>query len=370
MQQLARLLVLSLGALLLCPHLKAQPSTNPSTLAFEALSRLKGIDLEKNPAVKSAVFKVLEQKRGTAGFVQIVRELRLKDQEEGLLEVVRTSPDFSAAADAMRLLLDANRPQLLENALSTTNAGAMILALGNTARKEIIPFLEPFVRNPQRDLSERKQAIESLARIEEGCHRLLQIASEAKFDLAGHIGRVLQATRWEDIRSAGSKLAAPQPGSSANEDLTIAQWALRHGDPGQGKQVFRRETVGCIKCHIVSGEGVDFGPALSEIGSKLGKDALYEAILNPSAGIAAGFEAWRIEMKDDSEVYGMIVSETSEELQVKSPGGIINHVTKSEIARRTQQKLSAMPAGLAQLMTSQDLVDLVEYLSTLKKPTP
>ena len=40
---------------------------------------------------------------------------------------------------------------------------------------------------------------------------------------------------------------------------------------------------------------------------------------------------------------------------------------KSEIDRRTKQKLSIMPAGLEQTMSTEDLVDLVEYLSSLKK---
>ena len=350
-----------------CAGLRAQTPTNPPTIAVEALSRLKGIDLEKNPAVKSAVFKVLDQTRGTERFVEIVRELKLKDQEDGLLEFILKNPASSQAADAMRMILESNRQQLVLTALSQTNAPAVILALGNTARNEIIPFLEPIIHDPHHEVSVRKQAIESLARVEEGGRRLLKIASEPQFDLSIFIGSVLQNTRWEEIRQSASKLAPRKAEASTNINLPVTEWVKRPGNAERGKELFRRDTIGCIKCHIVNGEGTDFGPALSEIGGKLGKDALYEAILNPSAGIAVGFEAWRIELKDDNEVYGMIVSETPDELIIKSPGGILNHVKKSEITRRTQQKLSAMPAGLAQLMTAQDLVDLVEYLSSLKK---
>jgi putative heme-binding domain-containing protein len=348
-------------------NMRAQTSTNSPTIAIEALSRLKGIDLDKNPAIKSAVFKVLEQTRGTERFVAIVCELQLKDQEEGLLGFVYKYPASTASADAMRLILSRNKPSLLQAALSTTNAAGMVLALGNTAQNEIIPFLEPIVRDMQRQVSIRKAAIESLSRVEEGCRHLLKIAAEPGFDLSAFIASVLQTTRWEVIRESASKFVPAVAGAPADSTLPISEWAQRKGDPDRGKEVFRRETVGCAKCHVVNGEGTDFGPALSEIGTKLGKDALYEAILNPSAGIAVGFEAWRIELKDDNEVYGMLVSETSDELIIKSPGGILNHVKKSEITRRTQQKVSAMPAGLAQLMTSRELVDLVEYLSGLKK---
>ena len=43
--------------------------------------------------------------------------------------------------------------------------------------------------------------------------------------------------------------------------------------------------MGCSKCHQINGTGTDFGPNLSEIGAKLAKKALYETILDPSAGI-------------------------------------------------------------------------------------
>jgi len=44
------------------------------------------------------------------------------------------------------------------------------------------------------------------------------------------------------------------------------------------------------------------------------------------------------------------------------------HVAKNQIVKRTQSKTSIMPAGLQEVMSTQDLVDLVEYLATLKKP--
>ena len=52
---------------------------------------------------------------------------------------------------------------------------------------------------------------------------------------------------------------------------------------------------------------------------------------------------------------------------MKAQTGIVTKYKKSDIARRHQQKLSLMPAGLQQTMSIQDLVNLVEYLSSLKK---
>ena len=134
--------------------------------------------------------------------------------------------------------------------------------------------------------------------------------------------------------------------------------------------MFRRETVDCSEFHQVNGEGVEFGPNLSEIGTKLGKDAIYESILDPSAGIAAGYEAWQINLKNGDESYGLLASETADELAIKTVGGIVTRYKKSDIVNRTKQKVSVMPAGLQKAMSQAELVNLVEYLSSLKKASP
>jgi hypothetical protein len=48
-------------------------------------------------------------------------------------------------------------------------------------------------------------------------------------------------------------------------------------------------------------------------------------------------------------------------------GGIVTKCRPSEIARREKGQLSIMPAGIQQNMSTQDLVDLIEYLASLKK---
>src|SRR2546428_12690098 len=63
-----------------------QADSGRAAIALEALSRLKGVDLETNPALKTGVFKVLEQVRGTPQFVEIVHDFKITGQEEALLQ--------------------------------------------------------------------------------------------------------------------------------------------------------------------------------------------------------------------------------------------------------------------------------------------
>ena len=112
---------------------------------------------------------------------------------------------------------------------------------------------------------------------------------------------------------------------------------------------------------------MDFGPKLSEIGSKLPKEGQYMAILHPSAGISFGFEGWEIKMKDGSMLTGIISSKTETDIDLKYPGGATQRIKTADVKSMKQLPDSMMPTGLQESMSSQELVDLVEYLMTLKK---
>jgi len=214
----------------------------------------------------------------------------------------------------------------------------------------------------------RKQAVRALAQAQEGAAALLKLAKEEKLpqDMKLMAGSELNNVRWAKIKTEAAQLLPLPRGQNSGPVPPISELVKMKGDAAKGAVIYRRDTVGCIKCHQVNGEGVDFGPNLSEIGTKLGKDALYEAILDPSAGVSFGYEAWQIELKNGDEAYGLIVSDTADEIAVKTQGGIVARYKKSDIAKREQQKLSIMPAGLQQTMSTQDLAHLVEYLSSLK----
>jgi putative heme-binding domain-containing protein len=116
----------------------------------------------------------------------------------------------------------------------------------------------------------------------------------------------------------------------------------------------------------VKGGGVSFGPELSEIGDKLPKEALYTSILFPDQGISFGFEGYRFKLNDGSSAFGRIVSETEDKVEVQYMSNQ-QTVAKENIASRTKLETSLMPSNLQSSMTEEELVDLVEYLSTLKK---
>jgi putative heme-binding domain-containing protein len=285
---------------------------------------------------------------------------------------MQKDPSGPSGAEAARLLLGGEDSGVLKEALNNTNAGSVIEALGNTGEKATVPLLLPIVTETSRPLPVRKNAVEALAKTREGASSLLDLARAKTLpeDLKPTASQELNNVRWDNLKSDAAQLLPPSANQEAHALVPIPELVSRKGDPQKGAAVFRRETVGCFKCHQINGEGVDFGPNLSEIGTKLAKDALYVSIRDPSAGISFGYEAWLLDFKNGDDALGLIVSETKDALALKAVGGLVTRYNKSEIARRTKQKLSIMPAGLEQTMSTDDLVDLVEYLSSLKKRAP
>lgn len=352
----------------------ADPSEAERTaLAVEALSRLQGVDIEKNPQLKAAVLKVLERTRGTPNFAKLVQQFKLKEQEPGLLEVAVRNSSNETGVEAMRLLLAGNNDALLQKSLAGTNAEdavRIVEAIGNAGEKDASRrLLLPLLENPKKEPALRKQAVRSLALSAEGAQAILALAKADKLpdDLKLTASSELNRARWPEIRNEAAKVLALPQGRNAEPLPSLAELVKMKGDPANGAKVFSSANVGCNTCHQVKGQGVDFGPNLSEIGSKLGKDALFESILEPSSGISFGYEAWQLDLKSGDEAFGLLASETADEIALKAVGGIVTRYKKSDVVHRTQMKLSVMPSGLQQNMTTQELVDLVEYLYSLKK---
>jgi len=132
----------------------------------------------------------------------------------------------------------------------------------------------------------------------------------------------------------------------------------------EGKKIF---TSICATCHQVNNSGYDFGPKLTEIGSKLPKESLLETIVNPSAGIGFGYEGWELKMKDGSALSGIIASKTETDIDLKFPGGSKKQIKTADVKTLTQMKQSMMTEGLYENLTTQDMANLLEYLAGLKK---
>lgn len=143
----------------------------------------------------------------------------------------------------------------------------------------------------------------------------------------------------------------------------IAELATKTGDAEKGKAFF----VTCSICHKLGEQGVDFGPNLSEVGSRRTKEFIFQSILDPSAVIEPGFEQVQIKLDSDDMALGLVAKETDTELTLKAIGGALTVYKKAEIVSRTKLKMSAMMPNLQAGMSTDDLINLVEFLAAQKK---
>ena len=74
-------------------------------------------------------------------------------------------------------------------------------------------------------------------------------------------------------------------------------------------------------------------------------------------------------LDDGNVVSGILVSQTDDTVVLKTAEAIIRKLDRSEIDTLQKQPVSLMPSDLQKNLTAQNLVDVVEYLTALKKNT-
>lgn len=342
-------------------------------VSTEALKRLgRGFDVTKDPAAQAALGQLLDEIRGTSQFVDLVSRFHIQTRYGELLALAQRQPDGQLAVEAMQALLETSEgPDLIEKSLTSGDVESAVstaIALGGAANKHATDMLMRALVDVSRHLEIRKAAARSLAKTKRGAEDILAMTKSMMIphEVAAGAAFTLHAAPWPEIRAEAGKLFPPPPSKNDAPLPPIAELVKRRGDALRGKAIFAGAGT-CAKCHKVGDEGKDVGPALSEIGDKLSLAAIYESILFPSAGIAHSYETYAIRLEDGSTVTGLLVSQTPEEIVIKGEDALTRTFKTGEVDEMKKQPISIMPADLQKLMTVDELVDVAEYLTTLKK---
>ncbi len=134
--------------------------------------------------------------------------------------------------------------------------------------------------------------------------------------------------------------------------------ALRlKGDLANGKVVFDKL---CAVCHQPP-TGDPVGPDLRSITDK-SPDGLLVAILDPNQTSDPSYNAYNIDLKDDTALSGRVISESGSSLTVATADGAKHVILRSQIASFSGGRLSLMPEGLEQGVTKQDIADVIAYV--------
>ena len=332
-----------------------------------ALKHMDPSNTKLAPAVLTALNKTLDHYKDRLEFVELVSRFKLENKAGDLLAISLHYPDSAMGKEAMKTLLDWNKTELIQKVISKKKKED-VQAIARSIRpymydKNAMLLMEGVFIDTTQNSDNRKLALRAFGGPTDSEDYQLTLASENKIptDLKMTAAGVFQSAWRPNIRTEGAKyftLPAKDGGAMAN----VSELIDKTGIAENGKSVF---TNTCSNCHQINGAGVKFGPDLSEIGSKLSKRALYTSILFPDQGISFGYEGYTFKMKDDSQAYGMIISETEDKVDVRYMT-TQQTLNPANIISREKQETSMMPSNLQTLMTEQELVDLVEYLQSLK----
>jgi len=341
-------------------------------IVVRTLLRLPGVDLSTKPEAKAALLRHLETIRGSEQYLDIAQKLKLRECAAELLKLAIDETDGSLAVKAAALLIQFDERALLAKAIADPDpakAARIVSVLGLAADARANDLVAPLITQAKLPVAVRSAAVTALGRNAPGQKLLLDLVEKGKLvpDLQFAAANVLLSSADDAIRSAAGKHLSLPAGAGGEPLPPITELVKRSGDAARGKELFAGLGT-CAKCHKVKCEGKDVGPDLSEIGSKLSPEAMYVSILDPSAGVSVNFETWLARTLDGTTLSGVLVSQTDDAIELKTAEAIVHKLKRDDLDGLKKQTISLMPADLQKQLKAQDLVDIVEYLITLKKP--
>ena len=307
--------------------------------------------------------------------VEIAMELGIQDIVPSLQAIMHdTNIDDHLRTAAFRALvkLSEDVPPVLQTGLEDPSESVRLAAV------EIVTLREPFNAVPRlKDLLDsgslraQQTALRLLAPIRTEETQAILLNSFARLKTQEFVtGAVLDLINAAEMRGTEElKTAIADFRKRQQEQGTVlALWneCLEGGDVERGRALFfGRAAASCRRCHKVAGSGGEVGPDLSKIGKDKDRSYLLEAMVDPSAKIARGFETVILVTLEGKIHSGILKNEDDAVVQLMTPTGALISVAKDDIEERANGQ-SGMPQDISKNLTRGEIRDIVEYMTTLQ----
>jgi putative heme-binding domain-containing protein len=132
----------------------------------------------------------------------------------------------------------------------------------------------------------------------------------------------------------------------------------------RGKEIFT--STQCASCHHFGTEGGNVGPDLTGVGGRFQPRDILEAILDPSKAISEQYASFVFTMKNGEMAVGQVANETNFYYDIiEDPvRGAHRQVGKSNLVKKEVNPVSLMPPGLINVLTKDEVLDLLAYLTS------
>jgi putative heme-binding domain-containing protein len=120
----------------------------------------------------------------------------------------------------------------------------------------------------------------------------------------------------------------------------------------------------CGKCHRIGREGGATGPDLTGAGNRFSPRDLLESLIFPSKVVSDQYRNSAIITNDGRQVTGRIIDEDDEKLRIRTHpyANELTEIAKTSIEDRTVLETSEMPTGLINVLSQDEILDLIAYL--------
>jgi putative heme-binding domain-containing protein len=134
-------------------------------------------------------------------------------------------------------------------------------------------------------------------------------------------------------------------------------------DLARGRQAF--VDAQCLTCHRFGNDGGIAGPELNGVGSKYTSRDILESIIEPSKVINEQYQNHTAILKDGDTISGRLVNQSDTEviLETDRLNGATEKIPRANVTELKPSALSPMPEGLADILTKDEILDLIAYLT-------
>lgn len=148
---------------------------------------------------------------------------------------------------------------------------------------------------------------------------------------------------------------APSPAAVAARDDVRGNWL-------HGRRLFFGQ-AGCFTCHTIRGEGIAFGPDLTNLVFR-DRDSVIHDILKPSATISPDQPGTLVTFRDGASAAGIVRTLTDDRIVVALPGGAELIRPRSDVTSMELMRTSLMPEGFGSQLSEPQQEDLLTFLLT------
>jgi putative membrane-bound dehydrogenase-like protein len=317
-----------------------------------------------NADVKSAVIDLVRLRRLAALSDQILQEaddpnnpatLRIK----AIGALVENRPDFSDSHFAYLLeeLKQTEEAPLRQQIILTLDNGRLAENQLSQIAGEYLPRADHFILPRLAPLFKESHRLETGQALAKALQNSPNLDNFTEAQIRGIFAEYPEAIQAE-VEQLAARLNEARSERLAR--LREIESTLQSGDEARGRALYFGKAT-CWTCHTMGEEGGNLGPDLTSIQKDRSRHDILEAILYPSVSFVREFETYQI--TTSANTYTGIIHEQSPQAIVLGIGPETSvRIPREDIKDITLQDFSLMPQALAELLTEQELADLMAFL--------